>query len=372
MNKSTRANPVYVALENKFVFSSSTISEPVFEISIDPTIQKINLDKSAARGFLNIDATEAIYTQEESQITIELWSTKNHQLLGTLTSREGHWSTKDLKQIGRELKATGIKYQEKGLIESGTMISPSLSLENVFVEDIQDNTRRSKVAFILVLIRVGFAFLLLTTVFLINQFPQVFRSMSFDMLEYGLKVYTAFKYIVPVFLFIELVALLFWLKRVYTNLSKAGMVTNFSSRYVVWLYVIPLVWWVYPYLVIKEIWRKTQLKLKEAILDYKLRGAILINIWWVISVVTQVGLLYIIIRDEVMKAAVERGSQSIGSYFEERAILRDIGLILLVIMILNMFIFPVIFTRIIKQEKLLYKVFVELKTRNTERKKTLD
>ena len=150
------------------------------------------------------------------------------------------------------------------------------------------------------------------------------------------------------------------------------MVTNFSNRYVVWLYVIPLVWWVYPYLVTKEIWRKTQLKLKEAILDYKRRGAILINIWWMISVVTQVGMLYIIIRNEVMKAAVEQGRQSIGSYFEERAILLDIGLILLVIMILNMFIFPVIFTRIIKQEKLLYKVFVELKTRNTERKKTLD
>lgn len=354
MNKTSYGNPVYIALEGKFSPAASTNPEPVFEISIDPQEQKIKLEKTQGKGFLRFESTQAMFIQKGEHINIGLWSIKNKKLLGTLTNVAGQWSTEDLHKIIQELKQAGVKVKEKIDVAS-TNARPEHSpppapkvlpyLYEVFDEDIKDNSKRGKYALTFLWIKIGLAILLSFIMLLtVGSFQSGGTMVSTFVLSFLLLV------VIGLLAFLaDIIVFLFWLRRAYANLVKAGCHMNFPDWFVGITYFIPIISWFLPYIIIKEIWKKTQLKIQESVPDYKVKNSALINFWWIASSIFQ--LIYIYIQ------LVARTATTVG----EKTTILNYTMGLIVIALPLLFVFPVIFMRIIKQEKRLYKLYLKLK-----------
>jgi len=361
MTESTRANPVYVALESKFSPSAANTPEPIFEISINPDTQKISLEKLQGRGFLRFEATQVMFIQKGDLINIGLWSIKNKKLLGTLTNQQGQWSTEDLQQIRQEFKAAGVKVKEKVQTGLNTTSESSSYVYDTFEEDIRDNLQRGNTTLTFLWIKVGLAILVVASIILVVLYlvsGGTFSPNTAANLPYAIVV---FRYMIFVLTIAELVVYLFWLRRAYANLRKAGADTRFSDQYVAWSYFIPIIWWIHPFMILKEIWQKTQLKIKELVPSYKLRGAGLINAWWIASLFVQLSLIYVWFKLRMMGNELMRGDLSLVDYLKQsESLMRYQGFVGIVAFIF-MIIFIVIFSRILQVEKHLYKIFLRLK-----------
>ncbi len=77
------------------------------------------------------------------------------------------------------------------------------------------------------------------------------------------------------------VVFLQWFKRAYHNLEQAGFHNEYSSKWVVWIWFIPIANLALPYQMTKEIWYKTQ---KEYTKDIEEHG--LVRGWWALFVVS--------------------------------------------------------------------------------------
>ncbi|OJJ18742.1 hypothetical protein BKI52_24385 [marine bacterium AO1-C] len=369
MNESTRANPVYVALESKFSPSSADTPEPVFEISIDPSTQKINLQKAQGGGFLRFETTQVKFIQIEDVIKIELWSIKNNKLLGTLTNKEGQWSTEDLLQIRQELKIARVQIQEKVQHRPGMNTSSNANLYNSFEGGLKDNADIGKVTLILSWAKIGIICLFVVLVF--GGVLYLKNSSGFN-LNALLNAY----YIVGAGLFIfcgvilaELILYVLWATRAYTNLRRLGCNMKFSDRQVGWSFFIPITWWIYPYLIVKEIWKKIQLRIKDVVPEQVVRGAALINIWWAVNVFFQLSVIYVWVKSRILLSKMVDNMHMGGSstdYFKEAESLSNYNNIVNIIAFIFMFIFPIFFAQILKQEKRLYRIFFKLRANATE------
>ena len=364
MNESTRANPIYVALDSKFAPSSANTPEPVFEISIDPSTQKINLEKAQGGGFLRFETSLVRYIQKEDVVTIELWSIKNKKLLGTLTNKEGQWSTEDLLKIRQELKIGGAQVQERVQHRPGTNTSFTADLYNSFEGGLKDNADIGKIALILTWAKIGLICLCIVMVF--GGVLYLKNSSGFNMNSF-LNAYYIFGVGWIVFcgvILAELILYVLWATRAYTNLRRLGANMRFSDRQVGWSFFIPITWWIYPYFIVKEIWKKIQLRIQDVLPEQRVRGAALINIWWAANVFFQVSLIYIWVKTRIMASALISELQMGGSgadYIQEAENLNRYSGITGIIAFVFMFIFPIFFARILKQEKRLYRIFLKLK-----------
>ncbi len=360
MNESPHTNPVYVALEDKFTASASTTNpEPVFEISIDPVARKIHLEKTLGKGFLRFEATQAMYIQKGDNIKIGLWSIKNKKLLGTLTNQQGQWSTEDLQKIGEELKTVGVKFKEKQQVSRIATAKTNAFNNNGFEERIKDNADIGKVTLILTWVKIGLVCSAVVMVLAGILYVRSGGELSMNGLSNASYVVGLGWYLFWGVIFAELILYVLWATRVYTNLRRLGCEMKLSDQQVGWSFFVPIAWWIYPYLIVKEIWKKIQLKIKEVLPGQKVRGAAWINIWWLANVFFQLSLIYIWIRSRMISSAALRDFNF--DYVQEAENLGYYIKIVGIIAFIFMFVFPIFFAQIIKQEKRLYRIVHKLK-----------
>ena len=82
-----------------------------------------------------------------------------------------------------------------------------------------------------------------------------------------------------------IVTFLQWFRRAYHNLEKSGYRNEYSNGWAVGVWFIPLANLAWPYRIAKEIWYKTQ---KEYTAE--IRSHSLVRIWWMLYLVSTVGL----------------------------------------------------------------------------------
>ena len=275
-------------------------------------------------------------------------------LLGTLTNVAGQWSTEDLHKIIQELKQAGVKVKEKvdnARPEHSPPPAPQTLpyLYEVFDQDIKDNSKRGKYALTFLWIKIGLALVLGFIMLLTLGFFQSGGTIAPASALPVMQALVLLIIIVMLAFLADIIVFLFWLRRAYANLVKAGCHMNFPDWFVGITYFIPIISWFLPYIIIKEIWKKTQLKIQESVPDYKVKNSALINFWWIASSIFQLIYIYIQVVN------------STATTVDEKMTILNYTMGLMVIALPILFVFPVIFMRIIKQEKRLYKLYLKLK-----------
>lgn len=96
-------------------------------------------------------------------------------------------------------------------------------------------------------------------------------------------------YLISVFFF------LFWFRRAYANLERADIKIKHDNSWAVWSFIVPIISLFRPLQIMKEIWIKTQKKVKQLdptyITNYNTTPIIL---WWVLFIASNVVGRYIL------------------------------------------------------------------------------
>ncbi len=80
-------------------------------------------------------------------------------------------------------------------------------------------------------------------------------------------------------LIINIVFFIMWFRRAYYNIQLAGLSTDYTEGWAAGCWFVPIMNWVRPYQIMKEIWNKTQ-DATPAIIDHKTGS--FIGVWWAV------------------------------------------------------------------------------------------
>jgi hypothetical protein len=80
------------------------------------------------------------------------------------------------------------------------------------------------------------------------------------------------------------VFLIRWFRRAYANIQRAGGQLDQDERWAIWSWFVPLMNFIRPYSIMKEIWRKTQLLAYDAVAPHQL-----VRTWWISFLLYTIG-----------------------------------------------------------------------------------
>lgn len=92
-----------------------------------------------------------------------------------------------------------------------------------------------------------------------------------------------------VLVIITTILFLNWFRRAYSNLYKVGMGyrLEYSEKWSVWAWFVPIVSLYQPYQITIEIFRSIQEKIKELMSDYKMdNNTFIIGLWWAFYIIS--------------------------------------------------------------------------------------
>lgn len=78
-----------------------------------------------------------------------------------------------------------------------------------------------------------------------------------------------------------------WFRGAYSNLSKLGYRTKYSTNMAIWSFIIPIISLYRPYQIMNEIWFETQNLLKKVLPETKINFSIFYLVaWWALFIIT--------------------------------------------------------------------------------------
>lgn len=82
------------------------------------------------------------------------------------------------------------------------------------------------------------------------------------------------------------IVFLYWFRRVYGNLKRLNINTQFGETMAVWAWIIPILNLFRPLQIMNEIWNKTQNSIKKLNPNYLIvNGTVVIGIWWGLHII---------------------------------------------------------------------------------------
>ncbi|KAB8152498.1 DUF4328 domain-containing protein [Kordia sp. TARA_039_SRF] len=151
------------------------------------------------------------------------------------------------------------------------------------IEDVKDNSPRSKDTVLIFIAAVCVNFILILITIYQNSLLRNFSFKreeleSIEFLDSVIQITYIFRlviYIVTIVFFVR------WFKRAYGNLIRRHQPTEYSENGAAWSFFIPLINFYRPYKVGKEIFLKTQYAIKELNSSFRIdRDATFVGVWW--------------------------------------------------------------------------------------------
>lgn len=168
---------------------------------------------------------------------------------------------------------------------------PQIELETPPIQ-IKDNSKRAKNLKLTFQILIGInVFVILSTYLEIELLKDlrdgyyidentIFMS---DLRQFVIMSFQMIIYITSIVLFLN------WFRRAYGNLHRlyGRNILRHKESMAVWSWIIPIAWFFWPVQIMNEIWKNTQLKIKQFDPSYIIKSAgWLIGLWWALFILS--------------------------------------------------------------------------------------
>jgi hypothetical protein len=157
--------------------------------------------------------------------------------------------------------------------------------------EVKDNSKRAKTlltvfwiltGLILVGLLTGYNELQLLKNAQIGEFVSDEEANQSDLLQGIIGLIQSGLYIASVVVFLN------WFRRAYGNLHRAGITyIKHKETMAVWTWFIPIIWFYRPVQIMNEIWKETQVKIKQFDPTYVMKnGELIIGLWWAFFIIS--------------------------------------------------------------------------------------